>query len=60
MRIGPLFIGWHAITEAERIALGINPLFGGWETLCIEWNRTGFMIATRPRRKRKHEVHDAQ
>ena len=58
MRIGLLFIGWQPISESERIALGVDPLFGGWDALCIQWRNAGYMIALRPRRKRNREVSD--
>lgn len=54
MRIGPLFIGWVALPEPDRIELGLDPWPGGWEVFCIEWRDSGFFTVARRSAKGTH------
>ena len=49
MNIGPLFIGWSLLSNAECIALGLDPdeAPNGWEALVIKWREHGLFIAAR-------------
>lgn len=48
MKIGQLAIEWEPLTEGERIELGLDPLAGGYEALCISWKEQGVMVLCRP------------
>lgn len=52
MRLGRFYIGWERIAESERIELGLDPIAGGWEVLCIEFAGRGFTLSAR--RARQH------
>lgn len=49
MRIGPLFIGWQDIDQADCWAIGLSPMCL-WEGFYIEWNGSGWLIGARPKR----------
>ena len=49
MQIGPLFIGWRAMDESDRIVLGLESWAPGWEVFRIGWGSSGVMIVARPR-----------
>lgn len=48
MKIGRLFIGWHRLSERDRIDLGLEAWLPGWEGLFVEWADAGYMILARP------------
>lgn len=52
MQLGPLFIGWTPLSEADRIAFGLDAWAPGWEVFSVEWNGIGFTFCARPKEAR--------